>query len=55
MAPASLRLLEPALSDADVLSAQIMTGCYDKPFIIEDEQTRRLYFSLGLVQRSIST
>jgi spermidine synthase len=48
-----LRLLESAQSDPDVLCAQIVTGCYDKPFIIEDERTRRLYFSLGLIQSSM--
>jgi len=49
----SLRLLEPAQSDPDVLCAQIMTGCYGKPFIIEDERTRRLYLSLELIQSSM--
>jgi len=50
---ASLRLLEPAECDPDVLCAQIVTGCYGKPFIIEDELTRRLHFSLDLIQSSM--
>jgi spermidine synthase len=50
---ASLRLLEPAECDPDVLCAQIVTGCYGKPFIIEDERTRRLHFSLDLIQSSM--
>lgn len=50
---ASLRLLESAQCDAELLCAQIATGCYGKPFIIEDDQTRRLYLSLGLIQSSM--
>lgn len=49
----SLRLLESAECDPDVLCAQIMTGCYGKPFIIEDRETRRLHLSLELVQSSM--
>lgn len=48
-----LRLLESAQCDPDVLCVQIVTGCYDKPFIIEDDQTRRLYFGLGLIQSAM--
>jgi len=49
----SLRLLESAQCDPDALCAQIVTGCYGKPFIIEDRKTRRLHFSLDLVQSSM--
>ncbi|MBW8329667.1 MAG: spermidine synthase [Thiobacillus sp.] len=49
----SLILLESEPCDPDELCAQIVTGCYGKPFIIEDERTRRLYFSLGYIQSSM--
>lgn len=47
---ACLRLLEPAQCDPDAICVQIEAGCYGKPFIIEDGQTRRLHFSLDLIQ-----
>lgn len=49
----SLRLLESAQCDFDVIRAQIEGGSYGKPFIIEDGRTRRLHFSLDLVQSSM--
>jgi spermidine synthase len=50
---ASLRLLEPPQCDPDAICAQIETGCYGKPFIVEDTQTRRLHFGLDLVQSAM--
>ncbi|MHB1187226.1 MAG: fused MFS/spermidine synthase [Thiobacillus sp.] len=50
---ASLRLLEPAQCDPDAICVQIETGCYGKPFIVEDGQTRRLHFSLDLIQSAM--
>jgi spermidine synthase len=49
----NLRLLEPAQADAEAICAQIERDCYGKPFIIEDGETRRLYFSLGYIQSSM--
>jgi len=49
----SLRLLESGKCDPDLLCAQIESGSYGKPFIIEDRKTRRLHFSLELVQSSM--
>lgn len=49
----SLRLLESAVCDPDALFARIEAGAYGKPFIIEDGETRRLHFSLELVQSSM--
>lgn len=50
---ANLRLLETAQCDPDTICFQIETGCYGKPFIIEDSGTRRLHFSLDLVQSAM--
>ena len=49
----SLHLLESAQCDADVIRAQIMTECYGKPFLVEDGETRRLHFSLGVIQSAM--
>ncbi|HEY0663955.1 MAG TPA: spermidine synthase [Thiobacillaceae bacterium] len=49
----SLRLIESPQCDLEVISAQIEGGSYGKPFIIEDGRTRRLHFSLDLVQSSM--
>lgn len=49
----SLRLLESPQCDPAVICAQIEGGSYGKPFIIEDGQTRRLHFSLDLVQSAM--
>lgn len=48
-----IRLLESAQSDPGEHCAHILSGCYGKPFIIEDDQTRRLHFSLRLIQSSM--
>ena len=50
---ASLRLLEPVQCDPDAICAQIEAGCYGKPFIVEDGRTRRLHFSLDLIQSAM--
>lgn len=52
-ARSSLRLLEPPQCDLEALFAKIEAGSYGKPFIVEDGQTRRLYFSLDLVQSAM--
>lgn len=49
----SLRLLESPQCDLGVICAQIEGGSYGKPFIIEDGRTRRLHFSLDLVQSAM--
>ncbi len=50
---ANMRLLEPAQCNPEVICAQIETGRYGKPFIIEDGWTRRLHFSLDLIQSAM--
>lgn len=45
-----LRLLEPAESDPQKLAAQILAGTYDKPFVIDEGDSRSLYFSRELTQ-----
>lgn len=49
----SLRLLESAQVDPRWLCAHILSGRYDRPFIIEDGRTRRLHFKLGFIQSSM--
>lgn len=49
----TLRLLEPAQCDPAAICAQIEGGSYGKPFIIEDHETRRLHFTLDLIQSSM--
>lgn len=51
--PGRLRVLESAPCDPERLYARILSGRYDKPFIVEDGRTRRLYFSLRFVQSSM--
>lgn len=41
---ALVRLLEPSEADRDALAAQLLSGTYDKPFIVEDGITRALHF-----------
>ena len=48
-----VRLLEPLASDADILRQALLSGKYDKPFLIEHDDLRTLYFSLGLVQSTM--
>lgn len=48
-----IKLLEPADADREMLLAQVLCGTYGKPFVIEDERCRTLYFSLAYVQSSM--
>ncbi|MEN3069310.1 transferase [Uliginosibacterium sediminicola] len=45
-----IRLHEPASADRQRLIHQLLDGIYPRPFIIDDGKTRRLQFSLKLVQ-----
>jgi spermidine synthase len=49
----TLWLLEPPDSDPDMLRQALLQGTYDKPFLIEHDDLRTLYFSLGLVQSTM--
>lgn len=49
----SLRLLEADQCDPWWLYTHILSGGYNKPFIIEDGRTRRLHFNLCAVQSSM--
>lgn len=48
-----VRLLEPLESDPDTLKQALLSGAYDKPFLIEHDDLLTLYFSLGLVQSTM--
>jgi spermidine synthase len=48
-----IRVLEPTDSDAGRLHNDIMTGCYTKPFILDDGRVRRLYFTLRYLQSAM--
>lgn len=45
-----IRLLEPEDCDREQLATRILAGIYDKPFVIEESDTRSLYFSRELTQ-----
>lgn len=49
----TLKLLEPAGSDPEMLRKKLLSGHYDKPFLIEHDDLLTLYFSLGLVQSTM--
>ena len=49
----TVKLLEPADSQAAHLRQQLIDGHYDKPFLIEHDDLLTLYFSLGLVQSTM--
>lgn len=49
----TVKLLEPPASDPDVLKAELLSGQYEKPFLIEHDDLLTLYFSLGLVQSTM--
>lgn len=49
----TVKLLEPPGSDPDALRQALLSGGYDKPFLIEHEDLLTLYFSLGLVQSTM--
>ena len=46
----TLRVIEPAGSDAGQLRDDIIAGRYAKPFILDDGRVRRLYFTLRYLQ-----
>ncbi len=48
-----IRLLEPANCDREKLLAQVQSSNYNKPFIIDDGNSRSLYFSLAYVQSAM--
>ncbi|MBK6656083.1 fused MFS/spermidine synthase [Zoogloea sp.] len=50
----TIRLLEPADCDTRAVLGQVVSGAYDKPFIIDDGTTRSLHFSLSLIQSTMS-
>ena len=45
-----IRLLEPDDADEQQLLERILSGTYDKPFVIEEGDSRALYFSRALTQ-----
>lgn len=45
-----IRLLEPDEADQRQLLERILSGTYDKPFVIEEGDSRSLYFSRALTQ-----
>lgn len=47
---ARLRLLEPLDADQPALTARLLSGAYDKPFIAENDDTRALFFTWSYVQ-----
>jgi len=49
-----IRLREPAGSDVSHLLAQLRSGRYRKPFLLDDGQVRRLHFGLRYVQSEIN-
>lgn len=50
----TIRLLEPADCDTRAVLGQVVSGAYDKPFVIDDGSTRSLHFSLSLIQSTMS-
>lgn len=50
----TIRLLEPADCDTQWVLRQVVSGAYDKPFVIDDGTTRTLHFSLSLIQSTMS-
>lgn len=54
--PGTVRLLEPAFSQADALVEQLLSGEYRKPFVLEHEGMCALYFgSLRFQQSAMQT
>ncbi len=49
----NLRLLESGQCDPERIYERILAGRYNKPFIVDDGSTRRLYFSLRFIQSSM--
>lgn len=51
--PGLIRLLEPGGSDAAALTAALLSGRYDKPFVLDNGGLRALHFSAEFVQTVI--
>ncbi|WP_374493995.1 fused MFS/spermidine synthase [Zoogloea sp.] len=50
----TIRLLEPPDCDTRAVLGQVVSGAYDKPYVIDDGTTRSLHFSLSLIQSTMS-
>lgn len=50
----TIRLLEPLDCDTRAVLSQVVSGAYDKPYVIDDGTTRSLHFSLSLIQSTMS-
>ncbi len=50
----TIHLLEAADCDSQWLLRQVLSGDYDKPFVIDDGTTRTLHFSLSLIQSTMN-
>lgn len=50
--PGTLKLLEPEFSDADLLREQLVAAEYGKPFVLEHDGVRSLYFGSLRFQQS---
>lgn len=51
--PGTLYLLDPPETPCGVLRQQLLAGTYDKPYLLDDGDTRSLLFSLAFVQSSM--
>lgn len=51
--PGRIRLLEPPDSDVTLLSARLLQQVYDKPFIIDSDGERNLFFDLRYIQSTL--
>lgn len=49
----TLKLLEPPDADRQALSNALIGGEYDKPFVVERDGLRSLYFSLSFIQSTM--
>ena len=47
-------LLEPPDADTQLVCAQILSDTYDKPFVVDDGNSRSLYFTRDFTQSSMS-
>lgn len=45
-----IRLLEPQDCDREAIVDRVLSGLYDKPFVIEDDGSRCLYFTRAFIQ-----
>lgn len=51
--PGTLYLLDPPDAPTGLLRQQLIDGTYDKPYMLDDGETRSLLFSLAFVQSSM--